>query len=154
MAHFERKYNRSVSDIGKNMIQPRAKRLVEGAVQFFGNYCRKNHTWRNRTGALENSISWSQGWRTRRGWRAQVEAGGESIAKYTYDYGIRKGSGKRKANIVSGRVIKAGDRVNVNYAHHVQNKGHGVLKQGEEPTRQKFRRLGVRIMRLPNSPRV
>lgn len=153
MALVERKYNRGVLDIERQFIQPRAKRLVEGAVQFFGHYCRKNHIWQNRTGALENSISWTEARKTARGWSARVEAGGFSKTRYAFDYGLRKATGQRRRNKIGGVTVPAGTAIIVNYARHVERKGYPVLKQGVKPTQKKFRILGVRIMKLPDSPR-
>ena len=155
MALYQREKKRTVSQINAEMIDPRCKRLIEGAVQYMGHFCRKNHIWQNHTGALENSLSWSdRAERTPRGWRAHVEAGGFSITKWTFDHSQMLASGKRIPNKIGGVIVPAGTPITVTYARHVERKGYPVLKQGIEPTNRKFRSLGVRIMKLPDSPRI
>lgn len=159
MAKFIRTKNRDIDDIFRNMIAPRAKALLQNTAQNWVTFCRNNHTWKNRTGALENSISWTEVKKTPTGFKTTIEAGGLSEAKYAYDFALRAGLGLRLRNqrflVGSLRAgsemfakVSPGDQIYVDYAMYVENKGYPVLKQGEEYIRAKG--VNVKIMELPN----
>ena len=147
-ARFHRKYRRTPKDIFDQKIQPRLSMLLQQSVQEIATYCKRTHTWRNRTGALEESINWKPPERRGSTWTALVFAGGWAKAKFSYDPGIRKGTGKRKKLYRYQRGerfrVRRGMVVFVNYARYVENKGFPVLTHGWEKfkpiIRRRFRR--------------
>jgi hypothetical protein len=140
IVRFTRKYNRTVEDIFKQKIQPKIPMLLQQSVQEIATYCKRNHTWQNRTGALEESINWTPPTQKGSYWFATVFAGGWAKAKYAYGLVTRRLKGqeyeRRKRNIRYQRgeafKIKRGMAVFVNYAKYVQDKGYPVLIQGWE----------------------
>lgn len=162
MAKFWRVHNRSISDIFRDMIAPRAKMLIQDVAQKWVTFCKISHTYHNRTGALENSISWTKIIRTLTGFSTTIEAGGLSEVKYAYDFSLRTGLGLRLRNrrftISSTRAssqvygnVSPGDLIMVDYALHVENKGYPVLAQGEEYIKSMPQYENIRIMKLPKA---
>ena len=149
MAQYRRLYNRTVTDIGRQMIDPRARRLLQNNADNWVAFCKTNHTWQNRTGALENSISRSEVEKSERGYQVLIEAGGLSSAKFTFDASRRAATGQHKHMKRYGETVQRGGAIYVNYAVYVEAKGLDVLLQGMEYIRKRGIR-GLQIMRLPN----
>jgi hypothetical protein len=145
---FYRTHRRTVREIFDKKIVPKLPMLLQQSVQEIATYCKRTHSWRNRTGALEESINWTQPERRGSNWTAAVFAGGWAKAKYTNDPGIRKGTGKRKKQYRYQRglrfQVRRGMAVFVNYARYVENKGFPVLTHGWEKfkpiIKRRFRR--------------
>lgn len=133
---FYRKYNRTATDIFGNKFQHRLKMELHDAVQKISFYCRKNHTWQNRTGALEESIGFEEPIYKGGFWQAVVKAGGWSRVKFAFNVGLRRATGKRKRNARYQRGQRfnpgKGTGLFVNYAYWVEKKGFPVLIQGIE----------------------
>lgn len=158
MAKFIRQKKRTVMDIKRTMIAPRMLAFVYSLVQQWVYFCKTNHSWKNRSGALEDSISFTEPKKTKTGVQATVEAGGYSQAKYTFDFTSRVKDNTRRQNrgfVASPRSggamygkANTGDRIWVDYAAYVEAKGYNVLKQGVEYIRAKGIK-GVKIRKLP-----
>jgi hypothetical protein len=159
MAIFQRKYKRSVNDIYENTIKQRAEAWLQDTAQKWVHHCKTNHRWRNRTGALENSISWGEIKKNRTGFETTIEAGGLSKVRYSFDYSLRTSFGLRKRRqafvLTSARsgaftqqTAGRGDMVYVNYAQYVENKGYDVLRQGKEYVRKHGAAAGARLLRI------
>lgn len=135
-------------DVFKNLIQPRAKMILQDGVQKIATYCKRTHRWQNRTGALEESINWTPPELKRGRLIATVFAGGWAKAKYALNYGSRKGGGHRRPNIRYQRgqrfKVKRGMGIFVNYARYVEKKGFPVLIHGVE----KYRPLIARLFKM------
>jgi len=150
MAQYRRLYNRTVTDIGRQMIDPRARRLLQNNANNWVHFCKTNHSYQNRTRALENSISRSEVERTERGYQVLIEAGGLSSASFTFDAARRAATGKRKRMKRFGQQVGRGSQIYVDYAVFVEAKGFAVLLQGMEYIRARGIR-GLQIMRLPDA---
>jgi hypothetical protein len=135
-ARFHRKYRRTPADMFNQKIQPRVPMLLQQSVQEIATYCKRSHTWKNRTGALEESINWRPPERRGSNWIAVVFAGGWAKAKYAFDFAKRQETSQRKRPYRYQRGerfrVKRGMAVFVNYARYVEDKGFPVLKQGWE----------------------
>lgn len=121
---LHRQKKRDAKTVFRNMIRPRQVQALDNLVQQIAIYCERNHTWKNRTGALENSIRHSPVEQTMDGCQAGVLAGGTSKAQWAH--------GK----------IRPGQPVEVDYATYVEAKGRPVLKHGID----KFRKDAARIL--------
>lgn len=126
-------------DVFKNLIQPRAKMILQDGVQKIATYCKRTHRWQNRTGALEESINWTPPELKRGRLIATVFAGGWAKAKYAY----RKAKGRQKRQYERGSrfQVKRGMGIYVNYAGYVEKKGFPVLIHGVEKYRPVIARL-------------
>lgn len=124
-AKFRRLRNRTVNDIYRDAIRPRAEVTLHDVAQKIVQYARTKHTYRNRTGALQDSTSWTPVERDSRGFHTAVFAGGWANAKYSYDATLRKTTGRRRrqARYGGGRrfSIRRGQGVYVNYAKYVED---------------------------------
>jgi len=139
---FVRKHNRTVKDIFGNKFQQTVKMQLQDATQKIAFYCKRNHSWQNRTGALEESINFTPAERKGTFWQSSVFAGGWAKVKYAYDFARRRATRRKKANIryQRGQRFKAkrGMGIYVNYAYWVEKKGFPVLKQGIEKYRRRL----------------
>lgn len=143
---FYRVKKRSVKDIFAKHIQPR----IFAQMNTLGNNivleARKNHTFTNRTGALEASISWTPPVIKHHKYIMTIFAGGWSVAKFVFNFGKRKLSGTKKRNYRYQRgeriAVKRGQGLYVNYAPFVERRGFSVLKNAIV----KYRRMAVTIM--------
>ena len=143
---FKRKHNRTAEDIYRNTIRPRLPMALDIAAQKIVFHARRNHNYENRSGALENSISWVPAKRIGNKVRSIVMAGGEAKAlfKYVIDtvfYYDEQGR-LRVFKPKNPKVINKGQEVNVDYAVFVERKGLNVLKHSVE----KFRHLIAKVM--------
>jgi len=153
IVRFTRKHNRTTKDIFGEKFQQKLKMQLQGATQKIAHYCKHNHTWQNRTGALEESINFTPPVLKGNMWTSTVFAGGWAKVKYAFSgkawawrvYGESKVLDYRKRNIGYSRgqrfAFKRGMGRLVNYAHWVEKKGYPVLIQGIE----KYRPLLTRI---------
>lgn len=152
---FVRKHNRTVKDIFGNKFQNRVKMELQTMTQKIAFYCKKNHGFQNRTGALEESINFTPPEFKKGFWQSAVIAGGWARAKYALDFTRRRGTGRKKRNVRyqrgQGFKIKKGMGIYVNYAYWVEQKGFPVLKQGIEKYRRQIVRIfgrGLRVRRF------
>jgi hypothetical protein len=152
IVRFTRKYNRTVADIFGNKFQEKVKMELQSATQRIAYYCKHNHTWQNRTGALEESINFTPPERKGSMWTSTVFAGGWARIKYVFDYAKRKATGKKRRSYRYQR----GERVKlqrgmgrfVNYAYWVEKKGYPVLKQGIEKYRKQLTRIFANNLKI------
>lgn len=156
MVKVQRKYNRNVRQVFDKLIQPKIPMVLKTVATQFAFYCKKNHRYQNRTGALEDSIRAHEPKYKRGAWTVAITAGGWARAKYGLNYALRKAKGRRRANIRRQRgkrfKVKAGIGLFVNYAWWVEKKGFPVLKQGAEKFRNRIvnhLKAKLRIQRIP-----
>lgn len=157
MAKMQRKYNRDVRQVFNKLVYPKIPMALWSVANQFAVYCKKNHRYQNRTGALEDSIKAHKPEHKRGAWTVAITAGGWARAKYSLDYARRKaGGGRRKSNIRYQRgkrfSVKRGMGLLVNYAWWVEKKGFPVLKQGAEKFRNRIvnhLKGKLRIQRIP-----
>lgn len=123
---FERLKKRTMADYYKNVIQPRQVLLLTDAVQKTGVEAKREHTYRNRTGALETSVRWQGAKIVTDFVQAEVSAGGPSTARYAFDFTARR-EGFRRRNRRNRRDVKRGGAVYVNYAGFVERNKYRVL---------------------------
>lgn len=148
---FVRKHNRTVADVFNNVVQPKIKIQLQDAAQKIATYSKRNHTWENRTGALEESINFTLPERTSTGWIATVFAGGWAKVKWAFDITARKAGRRRKHYRYQRKQripMKRGTGVFVNYARFVEDKGFPVLKQGIEHYRHLLTRIFKRNLKV------
>lgn len=155
---FKRKHNRTAEDVFNNMIRPKIPLTLDVMSQKIVHYARKIHSYQNRTGALENSVSWMPAKRHGSSWRSAVLAGGPSKAKYTYTQRVvfyyDEQHRLRVFEPKNPRTIRKGTPINVNYAVFVELKGMPVLKHAIEHFRRQIARMCAQLLRMKNMPRV
>lgn len=141
---FVRQKNRTVADVFNNIMQPKIKIELQDVAQKIATYSKRNHTWKNRSGALEESINFTLPEKTSTGWIATVFAGGWAKVKWAFDITARREGRRRKhyryqrkERIPMGR----GTGVFVHYARFVEDKGFPVLKQGIEFYRHRIAQI-------------
>jgi hypothetical protein len=144
LVKFVREKKRTPLDVFNEAIQPKAKMALQDLVQKIATYCKRNHVWKNRTGALEDSISWIPPEKQGNNLIATVFAGGWAKAKFAYDPNLRKESGRRKRPYRYQRgariKVRPGMGLFVKYARFVEDKGFPVLKQGISHYKAKAKR--------------
>lgn len=123
---FQRLKNRSMRQFFQESIQPRQQALLTGAVQKVGVEAKREHTYRNRTGALETSIRWQVATIVADDVRAEISAGGPSTARFAFDLTARR-AGKRRRNRRERQNVRRGGALYVNYAGYVERHGYSVL---------------------------
>jgi len=123
---FQRLKNRSMRQFFQESIQPRQVALLTGAVQKVGVEAKREHTYRNRTGALETSIRWQGARIVADDVMAEISAGGPSTARFAFDV-TRRGAGKRRRNRRERQNVRRGGAIDVNYAGYVEKYGYSVL---------------------------
>ena len=142
---FVREHNRTATDIFNNMIRPHLTGALDIGLQKMTYFNKHNHTYQNRTGALENSVSWDPAKQEGDKVVGALIAGGLSRATITR-YAAGGGSftlrnirvpktGKRKKGMLRYKKIALftrGDQIYVDYAAFVELKGFPVLVQGIE----------------------
>lgn len=158
ITRFTRKYNRTTKDIFGAKFQERVKMQLQGATQKIAHYCKHNHTWQNRTGALEESINFTPPELKGNMWASTVFAGGWAKVKYATMRKIRQLKGQkyisrqRKKNIGYQRgqafQFKRGMGRLVNYAYWVEKKGFPVLIQGIEHYRPLLARIFANNLKI------
>lgn len=157
---FVRKYNRTVKDIFDNKFQNRVKMELQNVTQKIAYYCKHNHGFQNRTGALEESINFTPPVLKGDNWQSTVFAGGWARAKYAYQWATRSLKGqlyeRRKRNIRYQRGesyrVRPGQGIWVNYAYWVEKRGYPVLIQGIEKFKGQIAKVfaaGLRVKRYP-----
>jgi hypothetical protein len=128
---FHREKQRTVNDIFNSAIQPRAAVALQDIAQKVVQYAKTTHRYQNRTGALQESISWVPPVKVGDSFQTVIYAGGWSIAKYAMDYGRRKTTGVQRRNrrYQRGESFrpKRGQGLYVIYARFLENKGWPVL---------------------------
>lgn len=156
MVKVQRKYNRDVRQVFDKLIRPKIPIALKSIANEFAFYCKKNHRYQNRTGALENSIKAHEPEHKRGAWTVAITAGGWARAQYGLNYALRLSKGKRRRNIRQQRGekfrVKKGMGLFVNYAWWVEKKGFPVLKQGAEKFRNRIvnhLKSKLRIQRIP-----
>lgn len=123
---FERLKNRTMRDYYNQIIQPRQVLLLTDAVQKTGVEAKREHTYRNRTGALETSVRW-QGAKVAKDFvQAEISAGGPSVTRYAFDFTARQ-EGTRRRNRRNHRDVRRGGPIYVNYAGFVEGHKYRVL---------------------------
>lgn len=146
-SRFYREKNRTLSDIFRGNIMSRAQATLGDVAQKIVQYSRTHHRWVNRTGALEESISWVPPKRTPEGWQTEVYAGGWSVARYAFNYGRRKQRKQNRRNYRYQRGVRfavgLGQGLYVDYAPYVERKGFPVLTQGID----RYRNLIGRVLK-------
>jgi hypothetical protein len=158
VVRFTREKNRTAEDVFKNMILPKIPLALNVICQKIAYYNRHNHTYENRTGACENSISWIpaevQGARV----RAAIVAGGPSKALYEYVQTVviyHDEQGRIRAfEPKNPKVINKGDPIYVDYAVFLERKGFPVLKQGIEHFRPQLAAMVGTELKQENLPRL
>lgn len=152
---FYREKQRTVNDIFRTAIQPRAAIALQDIAQKVVYYAKTNHRYQNRTGALQESISWVPPVKVGDSYQTVIFAGGWSVAKYALDQGrlgrARRGtanmilaarSRRQYLNAIEGGKyrniryqrgtpfwVTKGQGLYVNYAPYVERKGFPVLSQ-------------------------
>lgn len=143
---FVRVKKRTVKDIFAKHIQPRIMAQMNTLGNNIALEARKNHTFTNRTGALESSISWTPPVIKGHRYVMTVFAGGWASAKFAFNFGKRKLSNVKRRNYRYQRgkrfAVQRGQGLYVNYAPFVERRGFSVLKNAIV----KYRRMGVAIM--------
>ena len=143
---FERLKNRSLKDYYKQIIQPRQAVLLTDALQKTGVAAKREHTYQNRTGALETSIRWQPAKILPAAVQGEISAGGPSTARWAFDVTARRVEHRRRRNRRAGRNLKAGGAVYVNYAGFVENKKYTVLTAFVKQNLPLFRKaLGPKV---------
>lgn len=156
MVKVRRKYNRDMQQVFNKVIRPKIPMALWSVANQFAFYCKKNHHYQNRTGALEDSIKAHKPKHKGRVWTVAITAGGWARAKYGLNYALRRSKGKQRRNIRRQRgerfKVKKGMGLFVNYAWWVEKKGFPVLKQGAEKFRNRIvnhLKGKLRIRRIP-----
>jgi len=156
---FKRDKNRGASDIFKTMIRPKIPQALDNIALKVTVYNRKNHTYQNRTMALENSLTWAATKRRGDKYVSAVIAGGQDIPtgqryiKTTVFY--RDDQGRlRVFPLIPPETIPKGTKVNVDYAVFVEVKGLPVLKQGIEYYRRRIAKIlsgNLKVKKMPKN---
>ena len=136
---------RGIIDIHQTEIRPRIIATMNQIGQQIVFDVQRNHTFKNRTGALEASMAWSFPEYKNKQFQMTIAAGGWSRAKFSFDFGRRKESGVARRNVRYQRrqrfQPRRGQGLFVNYAPFVERKGYSVLKNSVE----KYKRQAVRV---------
>ncbi len=157
VVRFTREHNRTARDVFNNTIQPKLPLAINDVCQKITYFNRKNHTYQNRTGALENSVLWVPARTKGSKIIAALIAGGPSKALKTFVqklvfYHDEQGR-LRVFEPRDPKIIRQGTPVNVDYAVFVEVKGWPVLKQGVEKYRRQVAAIMAQLLRLKNLPR-
>lgn len=171
---FVRKKNRSAMDIYKTAVTPRISAALNTIASNIVRHARRNHEFKNRTGALEYSISWVPPVRKSNGqWTTVIFAGGQSQIRFVFDATLRRETGVKKRNVIyrttfsplssirssfTGSVklnrrkvpTKRGASIYVIYAPFVEAKGYSVLKKSFESQRPESIRILGQTLKLRN----
>jgi hypothetical protein len=155
LVKFTRTKNRTADDVYKNMILPKLPLVLNDACQKITYYNKHNHTYKNRTGACENSVSWIPPVTEGAVVKAAVIAGGLSKATQTQYYAgggahtIRSVTAKgKKLRYKKVAQVTRGMQILVNYAIFLERKGYPVLKQGIEYFRPKLTKQFAGMLKL------
>jgi hypothetical protein len=158
VVRFKRLHNRTAQDVFNNMIRPQLPLVLDIVCQKITYYNRHNHNYQNRTGALENSVSWVPAEMHGATAKAAVIAGGPSEAKYDYVMDVvfyHDEQGRlRRFEPAQPRTIRAGEKIDVRYAVFVERKGRPVLKQGIEHFRPQIAAIIAANLKQKNLPRM
>lgn len=150
--YLYREKNRTVMDVFNQSISGRLPVALETVAAQIVRHCRTQHTYQNRTGALERSIGYTKARRVPTGIEVEVYAGGPSFAKYTYDYAQRTQKGNRRRNVryVYGNVVRVRRNTYlwVDYAAWVEKKGYPVLSQGIRAYKNKIARIVGQMIKI------
>lgn len=142
---FQRLKNRTMTQFFQESILPRQVALLTDAVQKTGVEAKREHSYRNRTGALESSIRWMGAQIVGEEVRAEISAGGPSKVRFAFDV-TKRGAGSRRRNRRDAMAVRRGQRVNVNYAKYVEGYGYTVLTQFVRRNRPLFAKaLGPKV---------
>jgi hypothetical protein len=147
-----REKKQTVMDIYRRQISGRLEREIETVAVEVTLYCKRHHAYQNRTGALERSIGYEKPKRTPRGVQTVIFAGGPSLTKYTYNFGLRKAKKRRRRNVsyIEGHRVRLrrGSYIWVNYARYVKDKGFPVLRQGIDHYKRQIARIIAHNLRV------
>ena len=174
---FTRKYNRNTKDIFDNKFQERIKQNLQNVTQNIAFYCKHNHGFQNRTGALEESINFTPPVLVGDSWQSTVFAGGWARAKYAiievfarFKKGGRsqivqefggellptRYTTKRKKNVRYYRGqrfnVQRGMGIYVNYAYWVEKRGYPVLIQGIEKFKDQIASIFAKALTIKRYP--
>lgn len=124
--------NRSMTQFYRDVIQHRQRAELTSAVQKIGVEAKRQHTYQNRTGALESSIRWVPAMIKGDIVEAAVSAGGFSTVRFATDITTFRQTGKRVRNrrvvLMQGLIaVRRGHAVFVDYARAVEKRGYSVL---------------------------
>jgi len=140
------------------MIRPHLTGALDIGLQKMTHFNKHNHTYQNRTGALENSVSWEPAKYEGDKVVGALIAGGPSTAKYSYVIKVvyyRDREGRlRVFEPKTPRVIRRGQPVDVNYAVFVELKGFPVLIQGIEKFKHEVADMIGKHLRMQKGARM
>lgn len=154
---FKRVHNRTAEDIYRNMIRPRLPMALDDVAQKIVYHARHNHQYENRTGALEESVSWVGAKIRGNRVTAIIMAGGESKATKTYRqekvFYIDEQGRLRVFKLKTAKVTAKGTPVYVDYAIWAELKGLRVLKFAIEKFRRQIAKILGRNLKIKAAPR-
>lgn len=127
LALVRRTRHRTLQEYFFNFIRPRQEMFLNDFVQQVGVAAKREHTYRNRTGALEGSVAWEKASIVGDTIRAAIQAGGPSKVRFAIDITTRRETKRRVRNIRGGLAVRRGQIVFVNYASPVEKRGYTVL---------------------------
>jgi hypothetical protein len=158
-----------VTEIFNSKLQPRIFAELNTIANRITLDARRNHTFKNRTGALQESIAWEGPDKKGDTWYLTIFAGGRSVIKYAFNFSKRgramlaartKGEirGARRGtwgyrNILYGprwygpEKACAGMAVDVGYARFVENNGFSVLRNAVAKYKPQIGALIARSLR-------
>lgn len=155
---FQRTHNRTAKDVFANLIRPAIPEALDMVMQKMTYFNVHNHSYHNRSGALENSVTWQPAEQKGEVVEGALIAGGPSKAKFTFTQSpvfYKDEQGRlRVFEPKEPRVIRKGQAVNVNYAAFVEIGGRPVLKQGIEKYRGDVVKMVARVLRNVKQPRM
>ena len=158
VVRFKRERNRTARDVFDNMIMPKLPLVLNVICQKITHYNKTHHSYTNRTGSLENSISWMPAKQEGDVVKAAVIAGGPTTAQFTYKFSLvfyyDEQHRLRVFEPAVPRVVNKGDSVNVKYAVFVEVHGYPVLKQGIEYFRPQIASMCAQQLKQNNLPRM
>lgn len=141
---FKRERNRTTQDVYRNMIRPTMINAMDDMQQKIVFYSKKTHAYQNRTGALENSISWTPAKQVGNIIVGAVFAGGNTVTKYRYQQDkVFYYDDQRRLRVfalIPPKTTPSGTPVNVDYAAFVEAMGLPVLSHGIARYKRQFSR--------------
>lgn len=156
---FERKHNRTATDIYNNMIRPRLLVSLDDLMVKIVHHARQksNYRYKDRTGALTNSKTWVPAIQRGNKVTGAVLAGGKSKTTKRYvqkDVFYRDELGRLRHFVLkTPKVFRSGQDVFVNYAVFVERMGLNVLLESIERMKRKSGKILAKNLRIKNLPR-
>lgn len=167
-----RQKKRTLADVHDKFIQPTMATVSQDIGQKIMIHARRNHTFKNRTGALEDSIRFATEQVRAATYNIIITAGGFGKVKFALRTGklatkLRGllSSGKPRKIRRRGRVavdfnpntntvtlsgrrsLRKGEVINVNYAAHVERRGYSVLVNSVMYYRERIPRIISRALK-------